>query len=84
MADRNATAEYFFARGEAGVSLRHLASIHADECAKVNMIDQIPGKVNAGASAEIRRYEYLSAVKCADTAAAMSLPPVLGKQSTII
>ena len=34
--------------------------------------------MNEAAASEMRRSEYLSAVHCADSAAAMAMPPVLG------
>ena len=68
---------------ETATALQHLSSIHAAETRRANAIHQSSGKVNEGASAQIRRSEYLSAIHTVDSAAAMAMPPVLGLREAV-
>ena len=64
-------------------ALRHLSSVHAASTRRTNEINQSSAKVNSTAASEIRHLEYLSAVHCADSAAAMAMPPVLGLREAV-
>jgi|EP01043_Picozoa_sp_COSAG02_P045023 murein tripeptide amidase MpaA len=68
---------------ETETALRHLSSVHAASTRRANEIQESSAKVNDYATSEIRRSEYLSAVHCADSAAAMAMPPVLGLREAI-
>jgi len=64
-------------------ALRHLSSVHAASTRRANEIQQSSAKVNEDAASQLRRSEYLSAVHCADSAAAIALLPVRGLRDAI-